>query len=1047
MSMSWRPVLIWFLVLLGPCAARAVETGTAPANPRLTGTPFMQVWRAEDYGASPVNWRVLQDPASGFIYVGNGFGVLEFDGASWRLIPLPREGAARSIAIDQHGTIWAAGTGDICRLVPDATGTLRAVDMVAQLPVADRVFGVINRAVATRDGIYFAGQRRIFLFREDGAVRVWRTEGNFSPIWETDDTVHVARDHGELVQLQPDGGTKVLFSIDNPDEPLLRAYSAARAGRGWILLSRNGPARWDGVAASATLLAPESVPLFTADPARTTLQLADGRFAFGSVHGAMILSSAGRLEQRFDVTHGLPVDTINGLAEDREGGLWIAMQNGIARIQLDSPFAAHGLPQGLDGGPRRLARFNDRLYVAHGGGLSWRNQVDGYFELVRGLRGGANRPVVVNDRLLVTTGTALREVSRADDTTTVAAMNLLPLIESKRQPGWLLAGDADSVWLFSPLGAVKPGWKLEGPLVNLHATIVQLYDSGDGFTWAVTDPGVIWRMDFRRGLRLDAPCEQFDAVRGVPDSRRRDHVQMFLLGPDLYAASTAWLLRYDAARERFAPATGEIAVTASADAIESDGPDSVWLHRSQPDSQVLRLTRNHAAAADTASLTIQKFPAAPVAGMVFNSIFHEAATHTLWLAGQGSLVSMDLDWHATLPPVRPTVAVRKISTLDGAVLEGGAVRPARGLSLSARQNALRIEFGSPTFTPDYVGKVRTLYRTRIDGLDANWSRWSPEPFRDVTNLPYRGHVLHVQAQAGDGRMSEEATLAFVIAPPWWLTAWAFASYSVAAAAALTAYVAWRTKALRARAVQLEALVVARTAELADSNRTLAGQNAELTRLRQLETEEKIAARLAEEKARLEVLRYQLNPHFLFNALTSICAQLPPELAAARTTIERLTDFCESTLFRPSDGDNPTLADEMRMLRAYLDIEQTRWGELLAVEIEVAPEAGGERIPPFLLLALVENALKYGRATNRGAMKIRLAARRESEGALLIEVANTGEWAVAPAADVPSLSIGLENLRQRLQRFYPGAHDLVTTSRDGWVRVLLSLRQPRAVPVV
>jgi signal transduction histidine kinase len=225
---------------------------------------------------------------------------------------------------------------------------------------------------------------------------------------------------------------------------------------------------------------------------------------------------------------------------------------------------------------------------------------------------------------------------------------------------------------------------------------------------------------------------------------------------------------------------------------------------------------------------------------------------------------------------------------------------------------------------------------------------------------------------------------------------------------------------------------------------LQARNRELARLHLLELDETAAARLAEEKARMEVLRYQLNPHFLFNALTSICAQLPADPDHARATIERLADFCQLTLFRPEGGEgvNPTLEQELKMISAYLDIEQTRWGELLKIAFDLEPGIQSERLPPFVLLPLVENALKYGRATSRSGLEIRVAVRRE-EGSLLLEIANTGRWVEsADRGSTPSLGIGLENLRQRLQRYYPGTHEFTTKAADGWVRVRLRLALPQ-----
>jgi hypothetical protein len=1020
-------------------ASTPVAEGPArAANPRLTGTPLMQVWHAEDYDASPINWRVIQHPTSGFVYVGNNFGVLEFDGATWRLIPTPREAAARALAIDRDGVIWAAGNSYICRLAADDTGTLDAVDVTTRLPPGEQVFGLINRALSTVDGMYLSGDRRVFLFRPDGSVRVWRTEGIFSSIWQAGDAVYVSRDRTELLRLQPDGGTKVVFTTDDQDHPLMRTFAAMPTGQQWLLLTRLGPMRWGGEGQPVTPLAPENMALFAADPARVSLRLSDGRIVFGVSRGAVILDADGKLQQRLDVTHGLPVDTINGLGEDREGGLWVAMQNGVARVQLASPFAVHRQSQGLDAGPRRLVRFHDRLYVAHGSGISWRDPMDGRFHNVAGVRGGANRPLIVQGRLLVTTTGGVREIAADDTVTSVTNMNFIPLTESRRNPGWLFGGDGDGLWVFSyPGGATsRPTWKLEGRLKNLPAGIVQIYDAGDGFVWAVSDAGGIWRVDFRRGVSLDAMCEQFDVERGVPAARRRDHVQLFFLGPDLFAASVSWLLHYDPALDHFTPAPADLEIASSADAIENSSPNSVWLHAVQPQSEILHLATRDAGE----PWLVDRFAATPLQGMFLNSLFHEPETRTLWVSGQGLLVSMDLDWRANPALPLPPAVVRRVSTGAGAVLYGGAVaQQPRVLALAADQNALRIEFATPTFVGNYLGNIRTLYRSRVDGLEPDWTHWSTEPYRDLTNLPYRELMVHIQAQAPDGRISAESSLAFSISAPWWLTRGALALYGLITCAVIFGFIALRTRALRQRAVELERIVAARTAELAEKNVTLAAQNSELADLRQLETREKIAARLAEEKARLEVLRYQLNPHFLFNAFTSICAQLPPTLAGARATIERLTDFCRLTLFRPAGDENPTLREEMRMLSAYLDIEQTRWGDLLQVRVNVAPDVEGERVPPLLLLPLVENALKYGASTSPNGLQLRIGAWRD-DGGLLIEVANTGTWVASPegAPGVPSLGIGHDNLRQRLQRYYPDAHTFNTTGSDGWVTVRIRL---------
>lgn len=243
----------------------------------------------------------------------------------------------------------------------------------------------------------------------------------------------------------------------------------------------------------------------------------------------------------------------------------------------------------------------------------------------------------------------------------------------------------------------------------------------------------------------------------------------------------------------------------------------------------------------------------------------------------------------------------------------------------------------------------------------------------------------------------------------------------------------------------EATVAERTEEL---RRT----NTELARLHRLELDEKTAARLAEEKARLEVLRYQLNPHFLFNAFTTLHGLITEAPSAAGALTLKLSDFCRQSFARGSEIG--TIREEIAMLRAYLGAEHARWGDSLQVAIETDPAALDRSLPPFLLLPLVENAVKYGGHTSPDVLGLRIAIAPHGDAGLVIEVANTGAWlerdpaAPASAAGAPvSTGLGLENIRRRLARHYPGAHALAIESSDGWVRVRLTLATAPREPIV
>ncbi|WP_438479795.1 histidine kinase [Oleiharenicola lentus] len=410
------------------------------------------------------------------------------------------------------------------------------------------------------------------------------------------------------------------------------------------------------------------------------------------------------------------------------------------------------------------------------------------------------------------------------------------------------------------------------------------------------------------------------------------------------------------------------------------------------------------------------------------SVFEEIAsdgTEIVWVAGLKGLARVE------------TARVFRKPTPFAVQLRATGANP--GERLPRRHAA--IEFSFEALRHQLENSV--VYQTRLAGYESEWSEWSPVRKRGFAALPGGSYRFEVRARDADGNLAQPAVFALTVAEAWWRTGWAWAGYLVVSAAAVAGLVRFRTRALRLRAAQLEAVVAKRTLELAQRTEELALRNAELVRLNQLELDEKISARLAEEKARLEVLRYQLNPHFLFNTLASISAALPLDESPARTMVERLADFCRLTLHRADERDWTTLGEEIELLRAYLEIEESRWGDLLDVEITSDPALEHERLPHFLLLPLVENALKYGRATSPDRVGIKLATHRDTDGALVLEVANTGAW-IEPAEEktVSSLGIGLENLRERLGRHYPRSHWLDIAAADGWVKVTLRVKTPR-----
>ncbi len=203
------------------------------------------------------------------------------------------------------------------------------------------------------------------------------------------------------------------------------------------------------------------------------------------------------------------------------------------------------------------------------------------------------------------------------------------------------------------------------------------------------------------------------------------------------------------------------------------------------------------------------------------------------------------------------------------------------------------------------------------------------------------------------------------------------------------------------------------------------------------------ARLDAERASLEKLRYQLNPHFLFNSLASIRGAIRQDVVVAREMVTYLAEFCRLTLTRGA-RDVLTLGEEVEMLMLYLKIEEARFGGDLTVVIDLPPSLEGYRVPSFLLQPVVENAIKYGRRTSQGPVEVGLAIEAGESGAIQIKISNTGSWVdETEPSELPSTRVGLANLRQRLATQYARGARLDTRADAGWVHVEISI--PWSIP--
>ena len=188
------------------------------------------------------------------------------------------------------------------------------------------------------------------------------------------------------------------------------------------------------------------------------------------------------------------------------------------------------------------------------------------------------------------------------------------------------------------------------------------------------------------------------------------------------------------------------------------------------------------------------------------------------------------------------------------------------------------------------------------------------------------------------------------------------------------------------------------------------------------------------RARAHALQAQINPHFFFNTLNTIAALIPDDPISAQETIVCPADMSRYA-FATADRSRVSLADELAFVRAYLTIEQARFGDRLRFELPTETDVDGLDLPPLTLQPLVENAVRHGIARRPNGGVIAICVSRDADGFSVVVENDADYTATATTATFFQPSHALMNIRDRLRLVY-----------DGMASIEVVLRHPDRVAV-
>ena len=429
--------------------------------------------------------------------------------------------------------------------------------------------------------------------------------------------------------------------------------------------------------------------------------------------------------------------------------------------------------------------------------------------------------------------------------------------------------------------------------------------------------------------------------------------------------------------------------------ILEDDSCNFWM---SSNNGVFRMNRNDINSfAEGKTSSILSIPYGMNDGMISdecNGGFQSAGARTpdgrLWFPTLAGVVMVD---PGSLPvnDVPPPVVIERV------IVDRENVWPDGDMQLKPGHGELEFHYAGLSFS----SPRSVTFRRKLEGFDNDWIDAGTLRVAYYTNIPPGEYKFRVLAYNGDGYWNPEGASFTISIPPHFYQTRLF-------------YLLCGLGVLLLLAVVSHIYRKERDRELLTS---------------------RLESQLAQ--AQLQVLKMQLQPHFLFNTLNGIMVLIRENPLIASRTVARLSEFLRLTLENAGVQEVP-LRKELDFLDRYLQIEQLRFGERLTVRQHVLPETMNALVPNLILQPLVENAIRHGVEKRRGASEIRISAEREN-GSLTIHVRDDGVGLRGNDAHAIKEGVGLSNTRARLEQLYGKSHHLELISpAQGGTDVLLRI---------
>jgi len=741
---------------------------TKPGQSQSTiGLPAIKNYRNTDYHAALGIWDICQDQR-GLLYFANNDGLLTYDGAYWKLYPLPNKAAIKSLAMDAKGRIFVGGQDEIGYFFPDAAGILQYHSLKEELPREAQQFADVWNIIPVKDGVFFRTIESIFYWKNN-KITTFDAPGGWQLLALVDSLLFAAdKSKGLQVfrneQWQP--------AVGNLPSPAFRITGIAAWSTDTLLVStlKNGLYLLSG---STLIRKPTAAdPLLTGNLITTIKKIENDRYAIGtSTGGLIILDRQGVIIQRYSSSEGLQSNNVLSVQADRESNLWLGLETGISFIHYNTSVKQIRPVRDNQLLCNAIRVYDQKLYIGTSNGLyslslapsiKDLSTIKGNFREVENTKGRVWSLTELRGKLLM---------GHQDGAYVVKDNRAIPVLT--RQGVWgfveipreIIAGTYTGLrGITVENGELKEGQKINDLYESLPGIVV---DSGFRI-WASHPYRGVFKNPISNTGGIAMPYAHYGVKEGLPSNLNNS---VHVVQNKVVVATEKGVYEYAAGADKFIPSAffQPVFHDTSVEDLTSDANGNIWFVSNQRVGVI-----DFSKPSRQTPYSIIYFPELTdqtVKGFAFiypydlenifiggnNGVFH--LNYSRYIQGGNDLTVL-------------LSTVKASAEKDSLIFGGYAGDSATPIRLPNHWNSFHFEYSSPF----YAQQANVEFSYQLTGFDQEWSEWTPRTEKDYTNLSYGKYSFSVRARDNLGNVSAPVVYTFSIKPAWFQTIWAWLLY-------------------------------------------------------------------------------------------------------------------------------------------------------------------------------------------------------------------------------------------------------------------------------